>query len=72
MTCYGLTPSQYREKWKLPSDYPMGSPQLRQPSLGLAKKIGLERKPTTSDAAVTLVPARRARGLKGYLRADRA
>ena len=37
----GLTPEQYREKWKLPSDYPMVAPNYAAHRSVLAKKIGL-------------------------------
>jgi predicted transcriptional regulator len=37
----GLTPEQYREKWKLPSDYPMVAPNYAAQRSVLAKQIGL-------------------------------
>ena len=37
----GLTPEQYREKWKLPSDYPMVSPNYAAQRSAMAKQIGL-------------------------------
>ena len=40
----GLTPEQYREKWKLPSDYPMVAPNYATQRSALAKKIGLGQK----------------------------
>jgi predicted transcriptional regulator len=40
----GLTPEQYREKWKLPSDYPMVAPNYAAQRSTLAKKIGLGQK----------------------------
>jgi predicted transcriptional regulator len=40
----GLTPEQYREKWKLPSDYPMVAPNSAAQRSTLAKKIGLGQK----------------------------
>jgi predicted transcriptional regulator len=40
----GLTPEQYREKWKLPSDYPMVAPNYAAQRSALAKKIGLGQK----------------------------
>jgi len=39
----GLTPEQYREKWKLPSDYPMVAPNYAAQRSALARKIGLGR-----------------------------
>ena len=40
----GLTPEQYREKWKLPSDYPMVAPNYAAQRSALAKKSGLGQK----------------------------
>ena len=40
-TSYNLTPDQYREKWGLPSDYPMVAPNYAKHRSSLAKKIGL-------------------------------
>jgi predicted transcriptional regulator len=40
----GLTPEQYREKWKLPSDYPMVASNYAAQRSALAKKIGLGQK----------------------------
>src|SRR5271166_3618962 len=37
----GLTPEQYREKWKLPSDYPMVAPNYSAQRSAMAKQIGL-------------------------------
>jgi predicted transcriptional regulator len=38
---HGLTPDQYRTKWKLPSDYPMVAPHYAAVRSTLAKAIGL-------------------------------
>jgi predicted transcriptional regulator len=40
----GLTPEQYREKWKLPSDYPMVAPNYAAKRSALATKMGLGQK----------------------------
>ncbi len=37
----GMSPEQYREKWNLPSDYPMVAPNYAAQRSELAKKIGL-------------------------------
>jgi predicted transcriptional regulator len=67
-TRYGLSPDAYRAKWGLPRDYPMIAPNYAAIRSGLAKQIGLGRKPA-SDAApepeLQKLPARRARGTKG-------
>ncbi|MGJ8562116.1 MAG: MucR family transcriptional regulator [Alphaproteobacteria bacterium] len=38
---YGMSPEDYREKWDLPSDYPMVSPAYARERSSLAKKSGL-------------------------------
>lgn len=51
---YRLTPEQYREKWKLPSDYPMVAPNYSEKRSQLAKSNGLGRK---QDPAAILANA---------------
>jgi predicted transcriptional regulator len=41
---YGLTPDQYRQKWNLPSDYPMVAPNYSKARSELALQLGLGRK----------------------------
>ncbi|MDA0368126.1 MAG: MucR family transcriptional regulator [Proteobacteria bacterium] len=43
-TRYNMTPDAYRERWGLPSDYPMVAPAYAQQRSDLAKKIGLGTK----------------------------
>jgi predicted transcriptional regulator len=43
-THYGLSPEAYREKWGLPSDYPMVAPSYAVKRSMLAKKMGLGQK----------------------------
>ncbi|MGB6538722.1 MAG: MucR family transcriptional regulator [Xanthobacteraceae bacterium] len=38
---YNITPEQYREKWGLPSDYPMVAPSYAAARSQLAKQMGL-------------------------------
>ena len=45
-TTYGMTPEDYRTKWRLPPDYPMVAPNYSKQRSEFAKKIGLGRKPT--------------------------
>lgn len=40
-TCYNMTPHQYRERWDLPSDYPMVAPNYAKRRSALAKNIAL-------------------------------
>jgi predicted transcriptional regulator len=44
MTHYNLTPEEYREKWGLPSDYPMVAPAYAKARSELAKQMGLGQK----------------------------
>lgn len=44
---YNLSPEEYREKWKLPPDYPMVAPNYAKERSELAKKSGLGRKRNT-------------------------
>jgi len=44
-TTFGMTPDDYRSKWKLPFDYPMVAPNYAKRRSEFAKKIGLGRKP---------------------------
>jgi predicted transcriptional regulator len=45
---YGMTPEQYRAKWKLPADYPMVAPNYAEQRSALARSMGLGRKPGES------------------------
>jgi predicted transcriptional regulator len=51
----GLTPQAYREKWGLPSDYPMVAATYARKRSELAKSIGLgqQRKKTAAAKAAT-------------------
>ncbi len=40
-TSYDMTPDEYRERWGLPSDYPMVAPNYARQRSRLAKEIGL-------------------------------
>ena len=41
LAAHGLTPEQYRAKWKLPSDYPMVAADYAATRSAMAKAIGL-------------------------------
>ncbi len=41
---FGMSPNEYRQRWGLPSDYPMVAPNYSVRRSELAKKIGLGRK----------------------------
>ena len=53
----GMTPDEYRTKWRLPHDYPMVAPNYAAARSALAKKMGLGRKPKAEPVA----PAKRGR-----------
>ncbi len=44
LTQLGMTPQEYRDKWKLPHDYPMVAPNYSETRSALAKNLGLGRK----------------------------
>lgn len=46
-THYNLSPEEYREKWGLPTDYPMVAPSYSETRSRLAKVNGLGRKAGT-------------------------
>ena len=70
MRTYGMTPADYRAKWKLPPDYPMVAPNYAERRRVLANSIGLGRKreaPAPPEQVVTETaptPARRSRKAK--------
>ena len=52
-TAYSMTPEQYRERWGLPSNYPMVAPNYAKTRRTIAKGIGLgtHRKGMKKEAA---------------------
>ena len=56
-TAYGLTPAQYREKWSLPSDYPMVAPNYSATRSRLAKELGLGQQGRKAKSAPPPPPA---------------
>ena len=48
---YNMTPEEYRERWNLPSDYPMVAPNYAKRRSSLAVEIGLGRKPKKKGEA---------------------
>lgn len=43
-TSFNMTPEEYKERWGLPSDYPMVAPNYANQRSSLAKDIGLGRR----------------------------
>jgi predicted transcriptional regulator len=60
-TSYGLTPDQYRAKWRLPADYPMVAPNYAAARSKLAKKMGLGQARRKVEAMATPAKGGRAR-----------
>jgi predicted transcriptional regulator len=58
MTHHGLSPDEYRTKWKLPNDYPMVAPGYSAARSALAREMGLGRKPRAQPEPA---PAKRGR-----------
>jgi len=74
-TNFDMTPDEYRQKWDLPRDYPMVAPAYAEQRRGLAKQIGLGRKPRVIEAAKTVtksVGKKAATGIAKSLDAARA
>lgn len=67
LTTHGLTPAQYRERYKLKADYPIVAPSYSEARRAMAQKIGLGQKGRTPrqtapvEAPETKQTARRAR-----------
>jgi predicted transcriptional regulator len=61
LTGRGLTPAEYREKWGLPSDYPMVAPNYAKQRSELAKTMGLGRKRVEPEPEPTPAKATRSR-----------
>ena len=67
LATHGLTPESYRQRYKLPTSYPMVAENYSATRRDLARKIGLGRKSTSSAPAAPAAPAeepapRKARG----------
>jgi predicted transcriptional regulator len=57
-TTYQMTPQQYRERWGLPSDYPMVAPNYAERRSALAKQIGLGRRTVDAEVKPAEAPKR--------------
>ena len=65
-TSYHMTPDQYRQRWGLPSNYPMVAPEYAARRSELAKSFGLGRgrRIDAEPAALPATPKRRGRPSK--------
>ena len=51
LSSHGLTPADYRERYKLPASYPMVAPAYSEARREVAKRLGLGRKPKAAAEA---------------------
>ncbi len=65
-THYDLSPEDYRQRWGLPSDYPMVAPNYAAARSELAKRMGLgqQRKAAAKPAAKKPTRARKSKAPK--------
>jgi predicted transcriptional regulator len=63
LSTHGLSPDEYRARYKLKADYPMVAPAYSEHRRAMAKKIGLGSKGRSSrgKAPATAAPAKRGR-----------
>lgn len=57
LAAHGLTPAQYRERYKLPDDYPMVAPAYSDHRRAVAQRLGLGRKKQDAAGPVMEKPA---------------
>lgn len=53
LAAHGLTPAEYRARYKLPTDYPMVAPGYSEQRREVAKRLGLGRKPAAAISGNT-------------------
>ena len=58
-TVHQLSPTDYRDRWKLPANYPLVAPDYAAKRKELAVKIGLGRKPSVKVVAKEAKPRAR-------------
>ena len=61
-TDHQMTPRQYRQRWELPSTYPMVAPDCAKIRSSLAKKFGLGRKTQAAPEKGARMSRRRSSG----------
>ena len=62
MTDHKMTPQQYRQRWELPSTYPLVAPDYAKTRSTLAKKIGLGRKDQAAPMKAARMSRKRGKG----------
>lgn len=58
LSSHGLTPDDYRARYKLPSSYPMVAPAYSEQRREVAKRLGLGRKRKEAEAPPKASPGR--------------
>lgn len=54
LSTHGMTPVEYRERYRLKADYPIVAPNYSETRRAMAKRIGLGRKPGQTNAKLAL------------------
>ena len=62
ITDHEMTPQQYRQRWDLPSTYPMVAPAYAKTRSTIAKKIGLGRKGQATPKKAARMSRKRGNG----------
>ena len=57
LSTHGLTPAEYRERYKLPKDYPMVAPAYSEARREVAQRLGLGRRRAAAVAEADAAPA---------------
>jgi predicted transcriptional regulator len=63
-TAHDLTRQAYREKWKLPADYPLVAPGYAELRSRMAKKVGLGKRPEPASSSPPATTSRKRAGQK--------
>jgi predicted transcriptional regulator len=63
MAAHNLTPADYRERWKLPTDYPVVAPSYAARRSEMAKALGLGRRPAAAGQASKRARKRPSQGI---------
>jgi predicted transcriptional regulator len=62
LASHGMTPEQYRDKWKLPADYPMVAPAYAAARSEMAKQSGLGQGRGTKPVKAAAEGTKKGRG----------
>jgi predicted transcriptional regulator len=62
-SAHKLTPTEYRQRWNLPSDYPVVAPSYAARRSEMAKALGLGRRPAAAGQASKRARKRPSQGI---------